>query len=96
MGLRREIQDIVDYKEFNNANQLFQYAMLVEKELQGRDKEGKYKSSNTYTPRIGGLSKASTYRMPLPSSKQQASSRGATTPKPTTTQPSGSGKNSIL
>ena len=34
-GLRHEIQDIVDYKEFNTANQLFQFAMLAEKELQG-------------------------------------------------------------
>ena len=34
-GLRREIQDIVDYKEFNTVNQLFRFAMLVEKELQG-------------------------------------------------------------
>ena len=34
-GLRCEIQDIVDYKYFNTTNQLFQLAMLVEKELQG-------------------------------------------------------------
>jgi hypothetical protein len=32
-GLKREIQDIVDYKEVNTVNQLFQFAMLVEKEL---------------------------------------------------------------
>jgi hypothetical protein len=32
-GLRREIQDIVYYKDFNTTNQLFQLAMLVEKEL---------------------------------------------------------------
>ena len=95
-GLRREIQVIVDYKEFNNVNQLFQYAMLAEKELQGCDKQGKYKTSNTYMPHTGGLSKASTYRVPLPSSKQQATSGGATTPKSTTTQPSGSGKNFVL
>ena len=36
-GLRREIHDIVDYKEFNTVNQLFQFAMLAEKELQGRE-----------------------------------------------------------
>ena len=36
-GLRREIQDIVDYKEFYTINQLFQFAMLAEKELQGRE-----------------------------------------------------------
>jgi hypothetical protein len=94
--LRREIQDIIDYKEFNNVNQLFQFAMLAEKELQGREKQGKYKSSNTYTPRTGpsmGLSKPSTYRAPLP---VKAPSGGATAPKPVATQPSASGKNSVL
>jgi hypothetical protein len=35
-GLRTEIQDIVDYKEYNNVNHLFQLAMLAEKELQGQ------------------------------------------------------------
>jgi hypothetical protein len=33
--LHTEIQDIVDYKEYNNVNRLFQLAMLAEKELQG-------------------------------------------------------------
>jgi hypothetical protein len=35
-GLRTEIQDIVDYKEYNTVNHLFQLPMLAEKELQGR------------------------------------------------------------
>jgi hypothetical protein len=35
-GLRTEIQDIIDYKEYNTVNRLFQLAMLAEKELQGR------------------------------------------------------------
>jgi hypothetical protein len=34
--LRTKIQDIVDYKEYNTINHLFQLAMLAEKELQGR------------------------------------------------------------
>ncbi|XP_066168772.1 uncharacterized protein [Oryza sativa Japonica Group] len=42
-GLREEIQNIVDYKEFNSVNQLFQFAMLAEKELQGREQQGKNK-----------------------------------------------------
>jgi hypothetical protein len=33
-GLQREIQDIVDYKEYHSIQHLFQLAMLVEKELQ--------------------------------------------------------------
>jgi hypothetical protein len=35
-GLRTKIQDIVDYKEYNTVNCLFQLAMLTEKELLGR------------------------------------------------------------
>jgi hypothetical protein len=35
-GLRTEVQDIVDYKEYNTVNRLFQLAMLAEKELQGQ------------------------------------------------------------
>jgi hypothetical protein len=34
-GLCTKIQDIVDYKEYNSVNCLFQLAMLAEKELQG-------------------------------------------------------------
>ena len=50
-GLRREIQDIVDYKEFHTVNQSFQFAMLIEKELQGHEQQSKSKVSTTYTPR---------------------------------------------
>ena len=32
-GLRCEIQDIVDYKEYNSVPRLFQLASLAEKEL---------------------------------------------------------------
>jgi hypothetical protein len=35
-GLRTEIQDIIDYKEYNTVNHLFQLAILAEKELKGR------------------------------------------------------------
>jgi hypothetical protein len=35
-GLQTKIQDIVDYKEYNIVNCLFQLAMLAKKELQGR------------------------------------------------------------
>jgi hypothetical protein len=54
-GLRRYIQDIVDYKEFNTVNKLFQFAMLAEKELQGRQHRpratfGASSTSWTHTP----------------------------------------------
>jgi hypothetical protein len=35
-GLCQEIQDIVDYKEYNTTNRLLHLALLAEKELQGR------------------------------------------------------------
>jgi hypothetical protein len=34
-GLRTEIQDIIDCKEYNTVNRLFQLTMLAKKELQG-------------------------------------------------------------
>jgi hypothetical protein len=54
-GLRRDIQDIVDYKEFNTVNKLFQFSMLVEKELQGRQHRprttfGASSTTRTHTP----------------------------------------------
>jgi hypothetical protein len=35
-GLQTEIQDIIDYKEYNTVNHLFQLAMFTEKEVQGQ------------------------------------------------------------
>jgi hypothetical protein len=54
-GLRRDIQDIMDYKEFNTINKFFQFAMLAEKELQGcqhrpRATFGASSTSRTHTP----------------------------------------------
>ena len=51
-GLRREIQDIVDYKEYNDINRLFQLACLAEKELQGRQQRTRsnFGSTSTSTP----------------------------------------------
>jgi hypothetical protein len=47
-GLQTKIHNIVDYKEYNIVNRLFQLAMLVEKELQGQQPT-RLKSS--FTPR---------------------------------------------
>jgi hypothetical protein len=49
-GLRREIQDIVDYKTFTSTNQLFELAILVEKELQGRRRSSS--TPTTFTPSV--------------------------------------------
>jgi hypothetical protein len=45
-GLRREIQDIVDYKEYHSIQRLFHLSMLAEKELQGRQQ----RRSSTFAP----------------------------------------------
>ena len=97
-GLRREIQDIVDYKEFNTVNQLFQFAMLAEKELQGREQQGKSKVSITYTPRSApslGLTKPTTFWLPPPASKRPTASGVSTTPKAPPARSSDSSKNSL-
>ena len=46
-GLRRDIQDIVDYKEYHSLQCLFQLAMLAEMEVQGRQQQ---RRSNAFTP----------------------------------------------
>jgi hypothetical protein len=48
-GLHTEIQDIVDYKEYNTVNRLFQLAMLTKKELQGQQTT---KSKTSFMPRL--------------------------------------------
>ena len=35
-GLRREIQDVLDYKEWTRFFQLYHYAIKAEREVQGR------------------------------------------------------------
>jgi hypothetical protein len=45
-GLQTEIPDIVDHKEYNTINHLFQLALLTKKELQGRQLT-RWKSSFT-------------------------------------------------
>jgi hypothetical protein len=75
----------VDYKEFNTINQLFQVAMFVEKELQGRALQGTSKVGTTYAPRStpsSGLTKSSFFRAPPPTSKRPADAGVAAPPKP--------------
>jgi hypothetical protein len=69
-GLRLEIQDIVDYKEYHSIQHLFQLAMLVEKELQGHQQQ---RRNNTFTPR----------QLPVPAKVAPSSSVRAATPSST-------------
>jgi hypothetical protein len=45
--LRTEIQGIIDYREYNTINRLFQLAMLAEKEMQGHQPT---KTKTSFTP----------------------------------------------
>jgi hypothetical protein len=47
-GLRTEIQDIIDYKEYNTINHFFQLTMLAEKELQSQQQT---RLQSSFTPR---------------------------------------------
>jgi hypothetical protein len=93
-GLRHEIQDIVDYKEFTIVNQLFQFAMLVEKELQGRHLQEKTGGRTSFAPRTqahSGLPKSSSFRASTPLAKKTTSGV-APTPNKTPPRAADSGK----
>jgi hypothetical protein len=96
-GLRPEIQNIVNYKEYNIVNRLFQLAMLAEKELQGHQP---MKMKTSFTPhstatapsRTATFSGAQSLMMNSASQPPSMSSTPSTT-APRTTDPS---KASIL
>jgi hypothetical protein len=56
-GLCTEIQDTVDYKEYNTVNHLFHLAMLAEKELQGRQPT---KTKTSFTPHPASMAPSRT------------------------------------
>jgi hypothetical protein len=94
-GLRREIQDIVDYKEFTTVNQLFQFAMLAEKELQGRHSQEKTGGRTSFAPRTqahSGLPKSSSFQASTPLAKKTTSGV-APTPNKTPPRAADSDKN---
>ena len=68
-GLNREIQDILDYKDYTDMTTLFEYACKAEREVQGR-------RSTTYTNSFAGRSPASISAPDLP-----APSTTSTTPR---------------
>ena len=86
-------------KEFHTVNQLFQFAMLAEKELQGHEQLGKSKvSTSTYTPHSApssGLTKPTIFWTPPLASKRPAASRVSATPKAPPARPLDLGKNSL-
>jgi hypothetical protein len=56
-GLRTEIQDIIDYKEYNTVNHLFHLVMLAKKELQGHQP---MKTKTSFMPRSTSMAPSKT------------------------------------
>jgi len=65
-GLNQNIQDLVDYKEYDSIQHLFHLAMLTEKELQGRQQRSVNKGAAAFTSRPSSASSigAPSSRMP--------------------------------
>jgi hypothetical protein len=81
-GLRTEIQDIIDYKEYNIVNHLFQLAMLAEKELQGHQP---MKMKTSFTPRSTSMTPS---RTATPSGAHSSMMNLASRPPSTSSTPS--------
>jgi hypothetical protein len=56
-GLRTEIQDLVDYKEYNTINHLFLLVILAKKESQGRQL---MKSKNSFPSHLASTAPSMT------------------------------------
>ena len=74
-GLNREIQDILDYKDYFDITTLFEYACKAEREVQGR-------RSKTYTNSFAGRgpTHSSTPSSPAPSTPSTTSRTGPAKP----------------
>jgi hypothetical protein len=90
--LRTEIQDIVDYKEYNIVNRLFHLAMLAEKELQGcqpmKTKTSFMPCSTSTAPSRTAMPSGSHSSMTNSASQPPSTSSTPSTTAPHTTDPS--------
>lgn len=84
-GLNREIQDILDYKEYNDMTTLFAYACKAEREVQGR-------RSKTYTNNFAGRHSTSSTAPPSTSAPSPPSS----TPREKATKPAANAATSVV
>jgi hypothetical protein len=80
--LRTKMQDIVDYIEYNIVNRLFQLAMLVEKELHGRQP---MKMKSSFMPRSTSTTPS---RTATPSGARSSMTNSASQPPSTSLTPS--------
>jgi hypothetical protein len=80
--LHTEIQDIIDHKEYDNINYLFQLAMLAKKELEGCQPK---KTRTSFTPR---LASTAPYRTATPFGECSSTTTSASRPPSTSSTPS--------
>jgi hypothetical protein len=81
-GLHTKIQDIVDYKEYDIVNRLFQLGMLAEKELQG------HQLMNTKTSFMLRSASMTTAQIAMPSGARSSTTTSASRPPSTSSTPS--------
>jgi hypothetical protein len=87
-GLRREIQDLVDYRDYNTMDRLFHLAMLAEKELQGREPKSRNIGSSFSSRSQSGKAKSASFapaRSAAPSDNR-ARTAAPSPPAPHTTE----------
>jgi hypothetical protein len=72
-GLNREIQDILDYKEYADMTRLFEFACKAEREVQGC-------RSRTYSNTFAGRNSSSSSASPLPAPSTPTTCERTTTP----------------
>jgi len=81
-GLNREIQDILDYKEYSDMTTLFAYACKAEREVQGR-------RSKTYPNSFAGRRPATSSAPALPASSTTSNTPREGSAKPAAPSPTG-------
>src|SRR5438132_4267565 len=84
-GLRRDIQDIVDYKEYHSIQRLFHLSMLAEKELQGRQQQQQQQQRtrcNTFTPRTSTSTKTAPSSGGRPATPSPSGTRSSSSTAP--------------
>jgi hypothetical protein len=87
-GLNREIQDILDYKDYTDLTTLFEYACKAEREVQGRRSSSR---TNTFA---GSKTHTSAPRSAPPSSTSRDHTSSTTVPSTTARDHSSSSKSS--
>jgi hypothetical protein len=88
-GLNREIQDILDYKEYDDMTTLYSYACKAEREVQGRRSKPFFNSFSRRSSTSGSGNAPSTPPAATSTSRDRAAKAAGTTPFTGATPPTG-------